>query len=186
MIPNNNIDKSIEFINNYHFPEDVLEWFDWHFEKNFNHKLTNEEINAVAEGLKDYFIFIVISPLKVAAASKLVDELFHTFILHTKDYADFCDGVGQFIHHFPIQKRKVKGILTDTSNIEYNEHYQSIIRTYCLSCQTSGLDPLTTNTLPYFFQLDSILPVEHAISFDLEFFKSVIPKLGLENFILEE
>jgi hypothetical protein len=34
--------------------------------------------------------------------SDLVDIGWHTFILHTRDYAQFCDRVaGQFIHHVP-------------------------------------------------------------------------------------
>lgn len=186
MKTNNNIESSIQFIDNYIFPEDVLEYFDWHVETAFNTRLSQEQINIVAEGLKEYFIFILLSPKKVAAASKLVDELFHCFLLHTKDYQDFCQGVGQFIHHFPIQKKKVKGINTDTKDIEYNEHYQAIMRTYCLSCQTSGLDPLSTDDYPYFFRIDSMLKEEHAIAFDIKFFQSVLPKLGIENFVLEE
>ncbi|MFI1401082.1 glycine-rich domain-containing protein [Streptomyces sp. NPDC020681] len=34
--------------------------------------------------------------------SKLVDIGWHTFILHTVDYADFCERVvGRFVHHVP-------------------------------------------------------------------------------------
>ncbi|MCB1828432.1 MAG: hypothetical protein KDH94_08380 [Coxiellaceae bacterium] len=33
---------------------------------------------------------------------KEIDDMWHTFILFTKPYADFCDHYfGQFIHHFP-------------------------------------------------------------------------------------
>jgi len=34
--------------------------------------------------------------------SELVDIGWHTFILHTADYTDFCDRIaGRFIHHIP-------------------------------------------------------------------------------------
>lgn len=34
-----------------------------------------------------------------------IDHLWHTFIMFTKDYADFCDSVaGRFIHHVPEPK----------------------------------------------------------------------------------
>lgn len=34
--------------------------------------------------------------------SKMVDAGWHAFILHTADYADFCDRIaGRFIHHRP-------------------------------------------------------------------------------------
>ncbi|MEU2801452.1 hypothetical protein [Streptomyces sp. NPDC007117] len=36
--------------------------------------------------------------------SKAVDVGWHTFILHTVDYAEFCDRVaGRFIHHVPTE-----------------------------------------------------------------------------------
>lgn len=31
-----------------------------------------------------------------------IDDMWHTFLLFTKDYADFCEKYfGEFIHHFP-------------------------------------------------------------------------------------
>ncbi|WET81168.1 hypothetical protein P3102_08085 [Amycolatopsis sp. QT-25] len=37
------------------------------------------------------------------APSELVDIGWHTFILHTRDYANFCDRIaGRFLHHVPI------------------------------------------------------------------------------------
>ncbi|MFJ8361461.1 glycine-rich domain-containing protein [Streptomyces sp. NPDC093984] len=39
------------------------------------------------------------------APSKLVDIGWHTFILHTTDYADFCQRVvGHFVHHVPTDE----------------------------------------------------------------------------------
>ncbi|MBN6038708.1 hypothetical protein [Amycolatopsis sp. 195334CR] len=36
--------------------------------------------------------------------SELVDIGWHTFILHTRDYADFCDRIaGRFLHHVPTE-----------------------------------------------------------------------------------
>ncbi|MGC7102740.1 glycine-rich domain-containing protein [Amycolatopsis lurida] len=38
------------------------------------------------------------------APSELVDLGWHTFILHTRDYADFCDRIaGRFLHHVPAE-----------------------------------------------------------------------------------
>ncbi|GAB2775917.1 glycine-rich domain-containing protein [Amycolatopsis magusensis] len=38
------------------------------------------------------------------APSELVDIGWHTFILHTRDYADFCDRIaGRFLHHVPTE-----------------------------------------------------------------------------------
>ncbi len=36
------------------------------------------------------------------APSDMVDIGWHTFVLHTRDYADFCDRIaGRFLHHVP-------------------------------------------------------------------------------------
>lgn len=36
--------------------------------------------------------------------SKEIDEMWHHFILHTKDYADFCERfIGRFLHHNPTE-----------------------------------------------------------------------------------
>jgi hypothetical protein len=38
------------------------------------------------------------------APSELVDIGWHTFILHTREYAAFCQGVaGRFLHHVPTE-----------------------------------------------------------------------------------
>lgn len=37
------------------------------------------------------------------APSELVDIGWHTFVLHTQDYAAFCDAIaGRFLHHVPV------------------------------------------------------------------------------------
>lgn len=41
--------------------------------------------------------------------SKAVDAGWHTFILHTLDYAEFCERVaGRFIHHVPTPNAETK------------------------------------------------------------------------------
>jgi hypothetical protein len=32
---------------------------------------------------------------------KAVDQLWHVFLLYTRDYSEFCDTLGGFIHHVP-------------------------------------------------------------------------------------
>ena len=39
-----------------------------------------------------------------------VDELWHTFVIFTREYAVFCDRVaGQFMHHIPVVDPQTKG-----------------------------------------------------------------------------
>ncbi|MGH3793649.1 MAG: glycine-rich domain-containing protein [Pseudonocardiaceae bacterium] len=44
------------------------------------------------------------------APSKSVDIGWHVFVLHTRDYADFCERVaGRFIHHIPTDDETSRG-----------------------------------------------------------------------------
>ena len=52
--------------------------------------------------LKRWFTLCALHPEKMYATGGQVDEMWHTFILFTKDYARFChDITGAFIHHVP-------------------------------------------------------------------------------------
>lgn len=52
--------------------------------------------------LKRWFTLCALHPEKTYATGGKVDEMWHTFILFTKDYARFChDITGAFIHHVP-------------------------------------------------------------------------------------
>lgn len=45
---------------------------------------------------------------------RVIDEMWHTFILVTQDYAQFCETYfGAFIHHVPEQGEEVKGETVD-------------------------------------------------------------------------
>lgn len=44
-----------------------------------------------------------------------VDELWHTFVIFTRDYAVFCDKVaGQFLHHIPVVENRPSGAKIDS------------------------------------------------------------------------
>lgn len=51
----------------------------------------------------------------------IIDEFWHTFVLHTKDYADFCNEYfGEFIHHSPATPDFVPPSLAETEKqLEY-------------------------------------------------------------------
>lgn len=55
--------------------------------------------------LKRFLALCSINPQKPYGMAGVVDELWHTFIFHTKDYLQFCSEVnGNFIHHIPEKK----------------------------------------------------------------------------------
>lgn len=52
--------------------------------------------------LKRFLSLICLNPGEPYGMKGQIDKLWHTFIIHTRDYKDFCDKVaGRFIHHVP-------------------------------------------------------------------------------------
>ncbi|MFJ7155892.1 glycine-rich domain-containing protein [Streptomyces sp. NPDC101118] len=46
------------------------------------------------------------------APSAAVDPGWHTFMLHTREYADWCaDRFGRFVHHAPNSKVRTRGLM---------------------------------------------------------------------------
>lgn len=49
-------------------------------------------------------VFLAVSAANPAARmvpSVLVDVGWHAWVLHTVEYAEFCEGIGRFVHHVP-------------------------------------------------------------------------------------
>lgn len=61
----------------------------------------------------------------LAAMNHGVDKLWHTFIIHTPQYAEFCDEVyGEFLHHQPRSERfPVPAEAISNFYIEYPQHF---------------------------------------------------------------
>jgi hypothetical protein len=60
----------------------------------------------------------------------VVDEMWHTFVLYTSEYAAFCNKYfGEFINHIPtpILKNENDADLHDLSDAEYEEYIQKLI-----------------------------------------------------------
>lgn len=68
-----------------------------------SHDYTEDEARAIFEDLKR---FLVAGELldRSLAPSLPVDEMWHSWILFTMDYHEFCDKLGGYIHHRPIPK----------------------------------------------------------------------------------
>ncbi|MEV5704078.1 hypothetical protein [Actinoallomurus sp. NPDC052274] len=71
---------------------------------------TAERIMAQALG---FLQACALNPGAGLSPSPRVDIGWHTFVLHTKDYAEFCQRVaGRFIHHVPTDDHKCNGACT--------------------------------------------------------------------------
>ncbi len=96
-------DKKISYIKNYQIPLHVLE--DFHEKTQIQQ---NEQILLIIKGLKLFFIMCLLNKgnkIPVVMSSKYIDELWHSFILDTKEYQKFCRHFyHDIIHHIPAKK----------------------------------------------------------------------------------
>lgn len=64
--------------------------------------IPEEIVDEAIDEFRRYLILIHLGYRGMAMCSKYVDEVWHAFILHTRDYAAFCESVfGTFLHHEP-------------------------------------------------------------------------------------
>lgn len=64
--------------------------------------LTEGQTRECFEELKRFLVTKALYPDKLFSPSSLIDDAWHTFIIFTKDYFDFCDLLGGYIHHRPL------------------------------------------------------------------------------------
>ncbi len=59
--------------------------------------------------LKRFLWLIANSSVECLVPSPVVDEAWHSFVLFTQEYADFCDHYfGRFIHHSPVHQGEAR------------------------------------------------------------------------------
>ncbi|MFN8508995.1 MAG: hypothetical protein U0Z75_00230 [Deinococcaceae bacterium] len=64
---------------------------------------TDEYISQGIFALKQYYAVALLDPKNRHAIALELDPFWHTHILFTKEYVQFCDDVfGQYIHHVPL------------------------------------------------------------------------------------
>jgi hypothetical protein len=53
-------------------------------------------------------------PLAISQSTKLIDEMWHTFILFTREYHEFCDTYfGRYVHHDPTTRTEYDRTIRD-------------------------------------------------------------------------
>jgi hypothetical protein len=81
--------------------------------------------------------------------SQVADDLWHEFILYTRDYDAFCRrAFGGFLHHTPAV------VLS-----EHRKNNEGLRRVWWYCCKYENIDPVTPSRLPLLFALDSKLKI---------------------------
>lgn len=95
-----------------------------------DHHYTDEDMVLLENELKKYLILAIVhkdSKMGCGMYSKDVDNLWHTFLLFTKEYAAFCrDHAGFFIHHVP----EIEGPRSVEKRQEAQQDFLAFIENY--------------------------------------------------------
>jgi hypothetical protein len=134
-----------EFIRNYRFPVGLYDKL-----RKRRPELKLKDCQLVSRGLRQYFLAHLHSGCRfVSMPSQVVDDLWHEFILHTKDYHRFCRrAFGRFMHHTPAV---VLGSVRQ-SNV-------GLRRCWWYACREENINARAPTRLPLLFALDAKLEV---------------------------
>ena len=144
--------RRIRFVEAYGWPPELLQ----SITQAYPH-LNQEQCILAGNALKQFFIGYLLSwqePLTMP--SRVTDELWHAFIVRTKDYAAFCnESFGEFFHHTP-------DVAMPPNWRSENERMRNIWRS---CCNIEGIDPINPGRLPLLFAIDDLLQIEDGNSY---------------------
>lgn len=108
----------------------------------------------VERGLRQFFLASAMAQGRfVAMPSRVVDAMWHEFILHTRAYERFCQkAFGRMLHHTPAE-----ALAADPDRADKN--FQGLRRAWVWSCRDEGIDPRQPQRLPTLFALDAALAI---------------------------
>ena len=133
--------KRADFIRTYMFPPGLLDKL-----LAVRSDLTIKDRQLVARALRQFFLVYHKSGYQsIAMPSQVVDDLWHEFILYTKNYQAFCQqAFGRYMHHTPAA---VLG--------QNQRNNDGLRRTWRFACLEENINPLRATRLPLLFALDA-------------------------------
>ncbi len=134
------------FIRHYKFPPGLLQKL-----QQTHPQIQAKEYSLVAQGLRQFFLsYLLCNKQPVAMPSRIADDLWHEFILYTKQYAEFCQqAFGDFFHHTPSAAMGA-----------HKETNTGLRRIWWYSCKEENIGPRKPLRMPLLFALDSKLSIK--------------------------
>ncbi|GGC95610.1 glycine-rich domain-containing protein [Undibacterium terreum] len=129
-----------DYIRTYMFPPGLLDTL-----IKLRPELSLKDRQLVARALRQYFLVYLKSGYQhISMPSQVVDDLWHEFILYTKNYELFCrKAFGRFMHHTPAA---VLG--------QSRRNNDGLRRTWWFACLEENINPRKATRLPLLFALD--------------------------------
>ena len=118
--------------------------------------LSGKDCDLVERGMRQFFLACLRSNKQfVAMPSRVVDAMWHEFILHTQAYQDWCNlTLGWFLHHTPAQALGAKARSND-----------GLRRAWYWACKDEAIAPKAPTRLPLLFALDAKLKIENGFHY---------------------
>lgn len=159
------IEDKINYINDYEIHPAIVQRFVDETNKKFSIHLMDKDVKLTIQALKDFFCAIVMQKGKVEMVSAIVDELWHVFIIYTKEYSNFCSPLNQFLHHDP-DNLDTWGKEGELLEIEKNKKNDSTMNIYKIACDIENIMLGDTKRVPRIFSIDSMYSFDEAIKYD--------------------
>lgn len=121
--------------------------------------LTRVQEDLVFDALREWFhVCRLAGQHFVSMPSQVVDDAWHTFILFTRSYGEFCRrGLGRFLHHTPAEAMSAPTQAQD-----------GIRRAWRLACICEQIDPRAPGRLPLLFAIDATLGIANGFHYALQ------------------
>lgn len=137
--------RRAEFIRHYSFPKGLIEKLQAR-----RPGLAARDGQLVARALRQFFLAHLAAKRQfVSMPSQITDDLWHEFILYTRNYEDFCRrAFGRFMHHTPavVLGKEQQG------NV-------GLRRTWWFCCKEEHINPSSPTRLPLLFAIDTKLGI---------------------------
>jgi len=113
-------------------------------------ELSLKDRALVARGLRQFFLAHHLSGRRfISMPSQVADDLWHEFILYTKNYDAFCrQAFGRFLHHTPAVVLGAE-----------QQNNEGLRRCWYWCCREENIDPRHPSRLPLLFALDGKLGI---------------------------
>ena len=140
-----------EFIRSYVFPPSIFAAL-----IRYHPHISENDQLRVAQALRDFFVVrLRARGGLIGMPSRVVDDLWHQFILDTREYERFCKlAFGGFFHHLPA-----------AANPPGKRMDAALRTTWRYACLTEGIYSPSPTRLPLLFAIDSELQIENGHSF---------------------